>query len=91
MVIFGLAIILGTIFTWNSIFSLLPLIGMMANLYGQWQDNMKRIRILAIVSAALWLIYAFYTKVYTAMLTEILKITSSSIGLWRFRNGVVSK
>jgi len=91
LVVFELAIILGTVFTWDNILSCFPLIGMTANLYGQWQNDMKRIRILAIVSAVLWSIYAFYTGVYTSMLTEILKIASSLIGLWRFRKKAETK
>jgi len=59
---------------------------MTANLYGQWQNNMKWVRIFAIVSAVLWSTYAFYTGIYTAMLTELLKGVSSAVGLWRFRN-----
>jgi hypothetical protein len=85
LVIFEIAIILGTIFTWENIMSSLPLIGMTANLYGQWQNDMKIVRICAVISAVLWSVYAFYTGVYTAMLTEILKIVSSLIGLWRYR------
>ena len=91
LVIFGLAIILATIFTWKNILSCLPLIGMIANLYGQWQDNMKRVRIFAIISAVLWSVYAFYTGVYTAVLTELLKIVSSFIGLLRFRKEIEKK
>ena len=87
LVIFEIAIILGTIFTWSGMLSILPLIGMTANLYGQWQNNMKIVRICAVISAILWSVYAFYTGVYTAMLTEIFKMASSLIGLWRFRKG----
>jgi hypothetical protein len=87
LIIFEIAIIFGTIFTWNGILSLLPLIGMTANLYGQWQNNMKIVRICAVISAVLWSVYAFYTGVYTAMLTEIFKMASGLIGLWRFRKG----
>jgi len=88
LIIFELAIIFGTVLTWDSLLSCLPLAGMTANLYGQWQNDMKLIRIFAVVSAVLWSVYAFYTGVYTAMLTELLKIISSLIGLWRFRKGV---
>ena len=85
LIIFEIAIILGTVFTWENILSILPLIGMTVNLYGQWQDNMKTVRICAIISGVLWSIYAFNTGVYTAVLNEILKISSSLIGLWRYR------
>jgi len=86
LIIFAIAIIVGTILTWDSIFSCLPLIGMLANLYGQWQNNMKRLRIFAVISAVLWTIYAFYTGVYTGMLSEILKIVSSMVGIYRFKS-----
>jgi Bacterial inner membrane protein. len=85
LIIFEIFIILGSVFTWGGIISSLPLAGMTANLYGQWQNNIKVLRILAIISGILWAAYAFYTGVYTGMLTEILKIASSAIGLWRFK------
>ena len=84
-IVFEAAIVFGAVLTWDNILSLLPLIGMSANLYGQWQNNMKIIRILAVVSAVLWSVYAFYTGVYTAMITELFKMGSSIIGLWRFK------
>ena len=85
LIIFEIAIILGSVLTWAGVVSFLPLVGMSANLYGQWQNDMRVIRILAVVSGVLWSIYAFHTGVYTAMLTEALKVVSSVIGLWRFR------
>jgi hypothetical protein len=85
LIIFEVAIILGTVFTWENILSCLPLIGMTVNLYGQWQNDMKIVRICAVISAVLWSVYAFYAGVYMVMLTEIMKIISSIIGLWRFR------
>lgn len=85
LVIFEIAIILGTVLTWENMMSSLPLIGMTANLYGQWQDDMKTVRICAVISAVLWSVYACYAGVYMSMLTEIFKIISSLIGLWRFR------
>ncbi|MCL2775102.1 MAG: YgjV family protein [Oscillospiraceae bacterium] len=85
LVIFEIAIILASVFTWAGMISCLPLAGMTANLYGQWQNDMKVIRTLAVISGILWAVYAFYTGVYTAMLTEMLKVVSSLIGLWRFR------
>jgi len=88
LVIFELAIILGTVFTWTNILSILPLIGMTANLYGQWQNDMKIVRVCAIISGVLWSVYACYTGVYFAMLTEILKIVSGLIGLWRYRKEI---
>ena len=87
LVVFEIAIIFGAIFTWSGVLSLFPLAGMTANLYGQWQNDMKLIRIFAIISAVLWSVYALYTGVYTAVLTELLKIVSSVIGLVRFKKG----
>ena len=91
LIAFEIAIILGAVLTWDNILSFFPLIGMTANLYGQWQNDMKRVRICAVISAVLWLVYAYNTEVYTAMLTEILKILSSLIGLWRYRKGAETK
>ena len=85
LITFEIAIILATVFTWTGMISCLPLAGMTVNLYGQWQNNMRMIRIFAVVSGILWAVYAFYTGVYTAMLTELLKIISSLVGLWRYK------
>ena len=85
LAVFEIAIILGAVLTWGGILSVFPLVGMTANLYGQWQNDMKLIKIFAIISAVLWSVYALYTGVYTAMLTELLKIVSSVVGLVRFK------
>ena len=85
LIVFACAIIIGTVLTWESILSGFPLVAMLANLYGQWQSSMKRLRIFAIISAVLWTIYAFYMGVYTGMLSEMLKIVSSAVGIYRFK------
>lgn len=85
LLIFEIAMIISTILTWESALSLLPLIGMSVSLLGQWQDNMKWIRISTIIGATFWLGYELSAGLYTAVLTELCNIASSMVGLWRFR------
>jgi len=83
--IFQAAIIVSTIFTWESILSLFAFLGNSTNLYANWQDKMKVLRILTIVGCILWMIYQFYSEMYTSMISEFCIIISSVIGLWKFR------
>ena len=85
LVILELIIIALTILTWQDIFSLLPFLGLSCNLYGQWQNNLKRLRIFAIFGSVNFFIYQLNAGMYTAMFGEVAIVVSGIIALWRFR------
>ncbi|MDR1100840.1 MAG: YgjV family protein [Clostridiales bacterium] len=83
--IFEVLVVATTVLTWKNIISVLPLIGMTTNLYGQWQDKMNMLRRMTIITSICWLVYELTCGMYTAMITEICIIVSGVIGLYRFR------
>ena len=88
---FIIAIVAATMLTWQNALSAFPLGSMLANIYGQWQNNMKTLRILAIVGSVCWFAYEFYYGMYTSIIMEICIIVSSLIAIWRFRKDCESQ
>jgi len=87
LVIFSCLIIVLTIITWKDMLSILPFLAMFSNLYSQWQNNMKILRIFTIIASALWFSYEFHLGMYTGMVTEACICVSGAVALWRFRKG----
>ena len=79
------------VYTWENLLSALMFLGMISTIYGQWQDNMKRLRICAIITALCYVIYQYYAGMYTAMLGEAATVISSIVALWRFRSKTTIK
>jgi len=75
-----------SILAWQNMLSFFPFLGQMSNIYGQWQNDMKRLRIFSIIACVCFFIYLFYAGMYTAMLNEVFVTISSIIALWRFRS-----
>lgn len=68
-------------FTWKSWISLLMLFDI-AQTYGQWQSNMKVLRILTIIGAIPIGIYNIIVGGYTGAVNQFLQAISSAIALW---------
>jgi hypothetical protein len=83
--IFQAAILTSTIITWEGKLSLFAFTANSANLYAAWQDKMEVLRILMIIGCIFWMVYQFSSGLYTAMISEVCIITSSAVGLWKFR------
>jgi len=85
LLLLELIVITLTILTWANMFSILPFLGLTINLYGQWQNNMKRLRIFAISASVCFFIYQLNAGMYTAMFGEVSIFVSGIIALWRFK------
>jgi hypothetical protein len=70
--------------TWQGAISLW-LLCPICNIYGQWQDNVKVVRICAILSSIGFTAYSLISGAYVGALNEVMMITSACIALWRFR------
>jgi len=68
-------------FTWKSWVSLLMLFDIVQT-YGQWQTNMKVLRILTIIGAIPIGIYNIIVGGYTGAVNQFLQAVSSAIALW---------
>jgi hypothetical protein len=77
--------IIGAILTWESVFSILPCIGVVAITLSCWTRNGKKIRIATICfSSPSWLIYAIYTGSYSAIVTELFILCSVGLSIVRY-------
>ena len=75
----------GAIVIWESWFSLLPCIAVVALTISCWTRNGKKIRIAtSCVSSPAWLIYDIYTGSYSGILTEIFLLCSVGISVFRY-------
>lgn len=84
MWLFAGLLALATILTWQGLLSLLPLIGSMFGIIGDWQKKPKMIRRLNFGSSPPWLIYNVISGSYPGMVVEVLRMTSNLIGQYRF-------
>jgi hypothetical protein len=75
-----------TVVGWDNLWSLLTL-SLILNTYGQWQSNIKTLRICLLISAVFMGIYCIVTGAYTGALNKFLQAGSTVIALWRFGKG----
>lgn len=75
---------LATVLTWHGLISLLPFMGSMFGVLGDWQKRPKYIRRLNFGSSPSWLVYNVISGSYPGIAVEILKMSSNLIGQYRF-------
>ena len=85
LILLNVALILGTVFTWQGFLSLLPLIGMIAATVAMYLNNGKVIRIVQLfISSPCWLIYNLASMTVGGVACEIFVIVSTAISFIRF-------
>lgn len=81
--IFSVVFIASGIPTWLNIFSVFPMIAMVASSVVLWIDSPKINRAFSIPTSACWLIYNIATLSYAGIATEIFVLSSIIIGMIR--------
>ena len=77
--------LLGTILTWENLFSILPCIAVVSVTISCWTRNGKKIRIASFCcSSPSWLIYDIYTGSYSGIVAEIFVLCSVGISVIRY-------
>ena len=69
------------IYSYNGLYSLLPVAASIIPLTSNWVNNMKVIKIGGIVGSICWLIYGIYTGSYASMITEVIFIISTILSI----------
>ena len=69
------------IYSYDGLYSLLPVVASIIPLTANWVKKMSIIKIGGIIGSICWLIYAIFTKSYASMITEVIFITSTLISL----------
>lgn len=81
----GSVAVIASIFTWQGVVSLLPLIAMLLAIYGLWQKDEQKIRICLLLCIPLWFAYNLIFMSYAGMASDVLALVSGLIALWRYR------
>ena len=75
---------IATYFSWQNVWSIIPLIATTAKTWGTWQDNMKLTRKTSLLGQSCMIVYNLTATMYTGALTEICNLASTLIAMWRF-------
>jgi len=84
LVAFLAALLASTIFTWQSMLSVIPFIATAAKTWGTWQDDMKWMRRVSLLSQTIMIAYDLAAGMYTAALTEACNSVSTVVAMRRF-------
>ncbi len=86
LVVFIIVAIVSGILTWQSIFSIIPIIAAIVFTYGLWQDNIKITKICTAITAGNWSIYNMIVKAYAGAIQSIAECISGIIAIIRYKN-----
>lgn len=70
--------------TWQGYVSLLPVLASFGGTLAFWQKNPRTIRLISLISPPLWLAYNILVGSYAGVLSEILLLGSTFVGVYRF-------
>ncbi len=71
------------ILTWQSALSVLPILGMVCTTVAFWIKTPKYVRLCALPSSPLWLVYNFVSSAWGGVLTEVINMASIVIAIVR--------
>ena len=84
LVAFLSAIVVSTVLTWQNILSIIPFIATASKTWGTWQDGMKTIRRVSLLSQGIMIVYNMAAGMYTGALTEVCNLASTAVAIWRY-------
>jgi len=79
----AVAVISGVL-TWQSAFSIIPIIAAIVFTYGLWQDNVKVTRICTAITAGNWIGYNVIVKAYVGAIQSLAECISAIIAIFRY-------
>lgn len=81
LLLIEMVILIAGLFTFENVYSILPIIVCMTYTYGQWQSNLLTSYSMGLLSGSLMAIYNFEVGAYVAIISSILEFISSVIGI----------
>lgn len=84
--IFVIVAVVSGILTWQSVFSIIPIIAAIVFTYGLWQDNIKITRICTAITAGNWSIYNIIVKAYAGAIQSVAECISAITAIIRHRD-----
>ena len=91
MYIFVAVFVIAGILTWNSYFSILPIIAVSIECFALWSKKTNSLRWLFLSARPLWVIYNISVGSYSGIATEIFIISSLLVALFRFHKNKSKK
>ena len=79
--VFEIAFITAGIFTYNGIYSLIPIFIHSVYTFGTWIKDLRITYTIGIGSAILWIIYGFVIRAYVSIIASVIELVASIIGL----------
>lgn len=80
----ALAIVAGVL-TWQSWWSILPIIISMTFTYGLWQTNTFIIKLISAITSCAWIVYNVAMRAYIGVIQQAVQVTSSVIAMIRLK------
>lgn len=90
-IIIELVILSLGIITYESPISLIPIIMAMLFTYGKYQDNMKVLYTIAMISSISWILYNYIVGAYVSIIACVIEFIASIIGYVRVNKSKVKK
>lgn len=84
LIIFIIIISSTLLFTYNGIFSVLPIFATILYTYGTWIENLKLFRFIVVIVAIIWILFNFYIGAYVAFIGSIFQLLSGCVAMYRF-------
>jgi len=84
LVIAMLSVVATGVWTWQSLFSILPIISGTIPAWGLWQNDMKTTRRTLLLGQISFLIFNLYIGMYMSVMANAVNIISIAIAMYRF-------
>lgn len=82
--VYSLFLIIFGILTYVNLFSILPVIFSILTAYANWKDDLRKYRILLVLSSLSWLVYNFTVGAYISFTGNIFQLSSTIFAMLRF-------
>lgn len=83
LIVYIAIMLISGIFTINSIFSVVPIVGAILYSYAAWQDNLKLFRIINIFVVLMFIVYNIYVGAYVSFFGNVFQLISSVVAIIR--------
>jgi len=87
LIIFEIIIILLGIYSYNGLYSIIPVFIAGLYTYGTWQEKINTTYIIGIIASILWIYYNSLVGAYVAIIGSVIELIGSALGLIKLKTG----
>lgn len=81
LIVFEIAFIIGGIFTYNGLYSLIPVFIHCVYTFGTWFKDLRITYLVAIGASILWIIYSLIVRAHISIIASVIELVASILGL----------